>query len=211
VAIWPATPLILQLSLARGGGRSSGADREPATITRPIACAPPFSIHAEPVVGGLGYHRAVLTRLISGGQTGADRAALDAAIELGIEHGGWCPRGRRAEDGPIDLRYQLRETDSDDYRVRTERNVIAGDLTVLITEGKPTGGSALTAELARHHGKPLLWIDLSTTTVSDGAAKLRVAIDGGGVEVLNVAGPRESTAPGIGELVKRLLRGALSC
>lgn len=151
-----------------------------------------------------------LTRVISGGQTGADRAALDVAIELGIDHGGWCPKGRRAEDGPIDARYNLRETDSEDYRVRTEKNVVASDLTVLITEGKPTGGSALTAELARQHGKPLLHIDLSHTTVSDGAEQLRSAIAGGGIEVLNVAGPRESTARGISELVKRLLRSALA-
>jgi hypothetical protein len=152
----------------------------------------------------------MLARIISGGQTGADRAALDVAIALGIEHGGWCPRGRRAEDGPIDRRYRLRETESASYPVRTEKNILDGDLTALITRGEPTGGSALTAELARRHGRPLLWIDLEATSVADGAARLRAAIADNRVAVLNVAGPRESTTPGIGALVKQLLEAALA-
>lgn len=148
-------------------------------------------------------------KIISGGQTGADRAALDVALELGLECGGWCPRGRRAEDGPIDLRYPLRETDSADYAVRTERNVIDGDATVLITRGPATGGSALTARLARRHARPLLEIDLGELDVASGAERLRAFIAERRVSVLNVAGPRESTTPGIGELVRELLAAAL--
>lgn len=148
-------------------------------------------------------------KIISGGQTGADRAALDVALELGIECGGWCPRGRRAEDGAIDARYPLRETDSAEYPVRTERNVIDSDATVLITRGRATGGSALTARLARRHRKPLLEIDLDQTAPAAAAERLRDFIAGSGAAVLNVAGPRESTAPGIGALVKEVLGLAL--
>ena len=149
----------------------------------------------------------MLERIVSGGQTGADRAALDVAIEVGIPHGGWCPRGRRAEDGAIDKRYQLCETDSADYRVRTEKNVLDSDATVVITRGAPTGGSALTLRLARRHKKRLLHIDL------DGgfeAAVLALAAVFAEVAVVNIAGPRESTTPGIGTDVKRLLRATLA-
>jgi hypothetical protein len=76
-----------------------------------------------------------LTRIISGGQTGVDRGALDAAIELGLPHGGWCPLGRRSEDGPIAAHYCLRETDSPDYPDRTERNVREGDATLILCQG----------------------------------------------------------------------------
>ncbi|MCD6446738.1 MAG: putative molybdenum carrier protein, partial [Candidatus Marinimicrobia bacterium] len=85
-----------------------------------------------------------MTKIISGGQTGADRAGLDAAMELNIPVGGWCPKGRKSEDGPIDNKYPLQETTSGDYRVRTERNVKESDGTLIFTLGKPTGGTALT-------------------------------------------------------------------
>ena len=148
-------------------------------------------------------------KIVSGGQTGADRAALDLALERGVDCGGWCPRGRRAEDGPIDERYPLRETDSTRYAVRTERNVIDSDATVLITRGPATGGSALTARLARRHRKPLLEIDLARDDLGAAAERLRRFIDEIRPAVLNVAGPRESTTPGIGDLVKELLGAAL--
>ena len=96
-------------------------------------------------------------KVISGGQTGADRGGLDAAIELGFEHGGWCPRGRRAEDGVIPPRYQLVETSSVDYRRRTRLNVKAADVTVIFI-GTPqlTGGSKLTNDLCHEHVKPTM-------------------------------------------------------
>ena len=83
-------------------------------------------------------------RIVSGGQTGVDRAALDVAIELGVPCGGWCPRGRKAEDGPIAARYPLRETNSVSYRVRTERNVRESDGVLILTWGPPREGTALT-------------------------------------------------------------------
>jgi len=81
-----------------------------------------------------------LDKIISGGQTGADRAGLDAAMELNIPIGGWCPKGRKAEDGPIADKYPLQETTSGDYRVRTEKNVKDSEGTIIFTIGKPTGG-----------------------------------------------------------------------
>lgn len=144
-------------------------------------------------------------RIVSGGQTGADRAALDTAIALGIPHGGWCPKGRKAEDGPLDPRYALRETSSADYHVRTERNVRDSDGTVVITIGIPTGGSALTLELAGRHGKPVLHLDLAEQDDAEAAEDLELWRQVRGIDVVNVAGPRESTRPGIGERVAAVL------
>ena len=89
-----------------------------------------------------------------------DRAALDAAIALDMPHGGWCPRGRLAEDGRISDRYRLRETDSSDYAVRTERNVLDSDATLVLCRGEPRGGTLLTIRLAQRHGRPHLVVDL---------------------------------------------------
>src|SRR5688572_12994856 len=87
-------------------------------------------------------------RIVSGGQTGVDRGALDAAIALGIEHGGWCPRGRLAEDGQIPRRYQLTETKTSKYRERTERNVLDSDGTLILFRALLSGGTELTRRLA---------------------------------------------------------------
>src|SRR5690606_31296737 len=97
--------------------------------------------------------------IISGGQTGVDRAALDAALALGIEHGGWCPLGRWAEDGRIPERYRLRETNSPDYAVRTCRNVDEADATLIVAPAPLIGGTRLTYEYAVQTGKPCLVID----------------------------------------------------
>lgn len=134
----------------------------------------------------------MLRRIVSGGQTGVDRAALDAAIAAGVEHGGFCPRGRRAEDGPLPARYQLEELDDPGYPARTEANVIYSDATLIVAERPLTGGTALTARLAQRHGKPL--------RIESPAADLEALaawLDSIGVGILNVAGPRESTSPGI--------------
>ena len=134
-------------------------------------------------------------RIVSGGQTGVDRAALDFAIENGIPHGGWCPQGRLAEDGVIKDGYELRETPEADYSQRTEWNVRDSDGTVIFTVAcKLTGGSALTRDLAREHGKPCL--HLSKQRDGDCAgAKLRRFISRHKIKILNVAGPRLSTEP----------------
>jgi Circularly permutated YpsA SLOG family len=144
-----------------------------------------------------------ILKIISGGQTGVDRAALDTGLELGIPCGGWCPEGRRAEDGPIDLRYPLRETTSRDYRVRTEKNVKEADGTLILTRGLAGGGTALTIHFAQKHHKPHLVVDLSAET---GPEKVRDWIDNNRIRVLNVAGPRETERPGIHSQAVDLLR-----
>jgi hypothetical protein len=100
-----------------------------------------------------------LERIVSGGQSGADRAGLDAALLHGLPHGGWCPKGRKAEDGVIDLKYLLTETTSAGYRTRTERNVRDSDGTLILTlSAVLTGGSLLTQNLARKHSRPSLHV-----------------------------------------------------
>jgi len=132
--------------------------------------------------------------LISGGQTGVDRAALDAALEFKIPCGGWCPRGRRAEDGPLDRRYPLHETPSTDYRERTRRNVETSDGTLILAHGALSGGTALTYRVARELNKPCLVIDLARANTTDTVCRW---LTRNGVKRLNVAGPRESARPGI--------------
>ena len=105
----------------------------------------------------------MIKKIISGGQTGADRAALDVALKLNITHGGWIPKGRKAEDGPLADKYQLQEMPTDSYPKRTEQNVIDSDGTLIISRGKPTGGSDFTREMALKHKKQLLHVDLNQT------------------------------------------------
>ncbi|HDI59605.1 MAG TPA: hypothetical protein ENF48_04475 [Desulfobacteraceae bacterium] len=138
-----------------------------------------------------------ITKIISGGQTGADQAALDAAIELGIDHGGWVPKGRLTEDGPLADKYRLTETRTASYPERTERNVLDGDGTVIFSHGPLTGGSKLTAELAQKHGKPCLHIDLGRMHPLKASGKLHKWIRGNGVRILNVAGAKASKDPAI--------------
>lgn len=135
-----------------------------------------------------------LERIISGGQTGVDRAGLDAAMALGIPHGGWCPKGRRAEDGEIPHKYRLQEHASADYAPRTVQNVLEADGTLVLCPGVPRGGTLLTCQVARQHKRPLLIVDLeklpSTEVVRSWLTKHKI-------RVLNVAGPRESQSPGV--------------
>jgi hypothetical protein len=141
-------------------------------------------------------------RIVSGGQTGVDRAALNVAIALGWEHGGWCPRGRRAEDGPIPPRYELEETDAVQYPIRTRQNVIDSDGTLIVYRHELTGGTLLTEQMARELDRPLLAVDLERgVALGDVAHWLQTHKIG----VLNIAGPRESTAPGIAEQAEQLL------
>lgn len=149
---------------------------------------------------------------MSGGQTGADRGGLDAAIVLGIAHGGWCPRGRRSEDGKVPGRYVLTETGSASYQNRTRRNVIDADGTVIFTRGRLEGGSLLTARVARETGKPCLHIDLKQIGAAPAATaeRFRSRLAEHRVEILNVAGSRESKARGIQRAVSKFLVFALS-
>jgi hypothetical protein len=143
-------------------------------------------------------------KIISGGQTGADRAALDWAVENGIPHGGWCPKGRRAEDGPIDSRYQLKETPSSDSVQRTEWNVRDSDGTVIFSIGERLSeGSLATLEFAVKHRKPHL--HLSAASKGNAASELRQWIEQNNIRVLNVAGPRASKEPQVAGFVKEVL------
>lgn len=160
-----------------------------------------------------------VARLVSGGQTGVDRAALDAALAAGIPVGGWCPRGRLAEDGVIAARYPLAETPEQDPAQRTAWNVRDSDGTLILHRGPLAGGTALTATLARREGRALLTLDLDAAPEP---AVIAAWLSGRDIRVLNVAGPRESAAPGIGAAAFGLLmqvfrmgaeqsRGAASC
>jgi hypothetical protein len=144
----------------------------------------------------------VPNKIISGGQTGVDRAALDAAIALNIEHGGWCPLDRLAEDGRIPDRYRLVETDSPDYLIRTERNVIDSDATLILCRGQLSGGTLLTLRFAEQHGKPCLVVDLDRPLPP---VEVRKWLGEHGVAALNVAGPRESQSPGLAALARDFL------
>lgn len=148
----------------------------------------------------------MIKKIISGGQTGVDRAALDVALELGIPSGGWCPKGRKAEDGPIDPRYPLKETNSSEYGERTEKNVKDSDGTLILTWGDPTGGTAFTIQMAEKHKKPYLVIDLSKNMDPPDVAYW---IKAQGLALLNVAGPRESKAPGINKRANAFLHQLL--
>lgn len=141
-------------------------------------------------------------KIISGGQTGVDRGALDAAIELRLSHGGWCPRGRLAEDGSVPPRYQLCETDSSEYRVRTEKNVLDSDGTLILHAGRLAGGTALTRRLALQHQKPCLVVNLHRAPNLD---TIRQWLAAHHIQTLNVAGPRESQCQGIQTQAKRFL------
>jgi hypothetical protein len=148
----------------------------------------------------------MVSRIVSGGQTGVDRAALDVALERRIECGGWCPRGRRAEDGPIPERYPLSETSWDGYPQRTEWNVRDSDGTLILIRGEADRGTALTERLAKQKNKPCLVVDLAQPWDLD---KVRHWIETNRIATLNVAGPRESSSPGIGDEAQRFLRQLL--
>ena len=148
-------------------------------------------------------------KIISGGQTGADRAALDAAIACGVPHGGWCPKGRLAEAGSIPGKYNLRETEEADYPVRTRANVEAADLTLIFSRGPLTGGSLLTLEFAKAARKPCVHMNLcagfqglekrgqALRQFFQTSEKTGRKVPRFGKISLNVAGPRASNDPGI--------------
>ena len=143
--------------------------------------------------------------IVSGGQTGADRAGLDFAIYHNIPYGGWCPKGRKAEDGVISPAYQLRETPSEDYEQRTEWNARDSDGTVIFTMAKQlTGGSKLTAEFASKHGKPLLHL---YPGAAYGMERLLVDfVSRNKIRFLNIAGFRASKEPEIYRFALELLK-----
>jgi Circularly permutated YpsA SLOG family len=143
-----------------------------------------------------------LEKVISGGQTGADRAALDWAINHGIPHGGWCPKGRRAEGGIITERYCLKETPQSEYRQRTQWNVRDADGTLILTlTGQLTGGALFTRQCAERIGLPYLHV----VSGDEWPDKIKVFLEKHSIRILNVAGPRASSAPGIEQFVQEVL------
>ena len=151
----------------------------------------------------------MIKKIISGGQTGADQAGLDVAIELGIPHGGWIPKGRKTEEGPLPAKYNLKEMGTTSYPKRTEKNILDSDGTVIFTFEKLTGGSELTRKLAEQHGFPCLHVDLNKVPVGEGAELVGPWIEKHKIKVLNVAGSRASKAPTIYDLTKHILKAAI--
>ena len=146
-------------------------------------------------------------KIVSGGQTGADRAALDWAMANSISHGGWCPLGRLAEDGKIDAQYNLRETPKADYLQRTEWNVRDSDATVIFSISPIlTGDSLATEELAMAHRKPCLHIS-EAQSISTNAKELQLFLEEHNIGMMNVAGPRASNEPKICAFVTAILDG----
>lgn len=151
----------------------------------------------------------LLAKIVSGGQSGVDRAALDWAIRRGFPHGGWCPRGRRAEDGTIDDRYGLRETESAGYRQRTRQNVIDSDGTLILNMGELSDGSLTTLQFAERFDKPYLVIQLEAG--SEGITRTWEWLGAKRITTLNVAGPRESKRPGIYQACFAFLERLAEC
>ena len=149
----------------------------------------------------------MLERIVSGGQTGVDRAALDVALSRGLQCGGWCPKGRLAEDGRIPLSYPLRETPSPAYEERTAWNVRDSDATLVLTWGPPSEGTAFTMALAKEMLRPHLVTDLAN---NDAAAEQAAQwLRENHIAILNVAGPRASKSPQIYEQAAAFLHSML--
>lgn len=149
-------------------------------------------------------------RIISGGQTGVDRAALDVALELGLLHGGFVPKGRKAEDGRVPEKYNLIELSSTSYPVRTRANILEADGTLILTPPRPTGGTRLTAKIAHQYDRIWLAVDPFQNDKEDHLIqRVLTWIGSHQIETLNVAGPRESKIPGIYEISCKFLRKLL--
>jgi hypothetical protein len=136
----------------------------------------------------------MIRKVVSGGQTGVDRAGLDAAVNAGFQIGGYCPHGRRAEDGSIPEKFSMIEMAEPEYRFRTEKNVIESDGTLILNKGDLTNGTKATYDFTVQHGKPCLIVQLDTPEVIKPEQVVRW-LEGQFIKVLNVAGPRESKFP----------------
>lgn len=136
----------------------------------------------------------MIEKVVSGGQTGVDRAGLDAAMEAGIPVGGYCPKGRLAEDGTVPERYPLTELTSGGYTSRTEKNVVESDGTLVLNQGELSDGTKATVDFAKEHGRAHLVVQLDEMPALQDCLSW---IEEHGIRVLNVAGPRESKRPGV--------------
>ena len=145
-------------------------------------------------------------RVVSGGQTGVDRGALDAALELGVPCGGWCPAGRLAEDGVIPARYPVTELHGAGYGERTHKNVEDSDGTLIVTFGPASGGTAYTIEVCQKLARPHLIVDAASVTLGEAVCRAVRFVKEEGVGQLNVAGPRASGEPRAYEYAHALVR-----
>jgi len=148
----------------------------------------------------------MIEKIVSGGQTGVDRAALDAAMEQGIACGGWCPAGRHADDGRIPDRYPLQETVDMDHTVRTENNVRDSDGTLMFYRGSLQGGTAYAVLMARHLKRPVMAVDLDEPVSVNAIARW---IHDNRIRVLHIGGQREGSSPGIYRTAHRLIEEIL--
>jgi hypothetical protein len=151
------------------------------------------------------HGRRIFERVVSGGQTGADQGALDAALKLGHPCGGWCPMARRSEAGPIPDKYPLQEHPFPQYPARAEANVVDSDGTLVFIYGEPTGGTGLTIKYARKHEKPVYIFDFEADALNQDPEKVWLWGHENNVFTLNVAGPRESGEPGTRDLVEAVM------
>lgn len=153
----------------------------------------------------MGINRNKSIKIVSGGQTGVDRGALDGAMEAGLLVGGWCPKGRKAEDGIIDARYHLTEHDSASYIDRTRQNVIDSDATLIVYFGELSGGTLMTLEFCKEFDKAYLLIDANISSVNFAVKELKHFIKSFNIKKLNVAGPRASKSPNAYKYAKSLI------
>jgi hypothetical protein len=151
----------------------------------------------------------MITKIISGGQTGADRSALDFAIDNNISHGGWIPKGRITETGQLPDKYHLHEMATTSYDKRTEQNVIDSDGTVIVSHRNLTGGSALTQTFTIKHHKPCLHLNMNNATITEAAGSLNNWIEKNDIKILNVAGSRASKDDKIYQVTRDILEAAL--
>jgi hypothetical protein len=151
----------------------------------------------------------MIKKLISGGQPGAARAALDVAIKLDIPHGGWIPKGRQTEDGILQNKYKLQEIRSGGHPNYTEKNVLDSNGTLIVSHGKLKGGAALPRKMADKHRRPRFHIDLNETSDYDAACSIAAWVKQNTIETLNVAGSRASKDPRIYQDTYTILIGAI--
>lgn len=151
----------------------------------------------------------MIKKIISGGQIGADQAALDVAIKLGISYGGWIQKGRKTERGILPEKYQLKEMPVAGFKERIEQNIIDSDGTVIISHGNLTGGSDYGQEMAKKHNRPFLHIDLNETPLSIARSKINTWIIENNIKVLNVTGSRTSEDPKIYKDTMNIVEGTI--